>query len=313
MTRPNASRYRACVLASVLLLMSGPAVVSAQGRDRTPPTRPTNLTVTGTSAYSVSLRWNPSSDNSGQFSYVICCANVSDEEVAGTASSHTYRNGLEEGRPFSLRIYAVDAAGNFSQPSNSVSGTLPQDVTPPTQPVVTVSQVGSTYVTLNWQSQDDGPHVWYTVYRDGSAFIRSGSATSGSAFFLEPETAYTFTVQAGDFAGHQSPFSEPITVTTAPINPNDRSPPSVPGNLRVSGPFDDDGEIRLTWNQSVDDFDPQHVIRYNIHVNGVFDNAVIGAGRQNFYLTKRGTNTITVTAEDTAGNQSAPATVTVQF
>ena len=68
-----------------------------------------------------------------------------------------------------------------------------------------------------------------------------------------------------------------------------------------------------TWNQSVDDFDPQHVIRYNIHVNGVFDNAVIGAGRQNFYLTQRGTNTITVTAEDTAGNISAPATVTVQF
>ncbi len=311
MTRPDASSRAAvaALLTSALLLVPG----QVQSRDRIPPTQPTNLTVTGTTAYTVSLRWNPSRDNSGQFSYVICCANVSDEEVAGSATSHTYRNGLEEGRPFSLRIYAVDAAGNFSKPSNTVSGTLPQDTTPPTQPAVAVSDVGSTYVTLDWLSDDDGPHVWYTVYRDGIAFIRGSSATSGSAFFLEPETAYTFMVQAGDFAGHSSPFSTPLTVATAPINPDDRSPPTVPGNLRASGPFDDDGEIRLTWEQSVDDFDPQHVIRYNIHVNGVFDNAVIGAGRQTFYLTQRGSNTITVTAEDTAGNVSAAASVTVQF
>lgn len=32
-------------------------------RNRTPPTRPTNLRVTGTTSYSVALAWNPSTDN----------------------------------------------------------------------------------------------------------------------------------------------------------------------------------------------------------------------------------------------------------
>ena len=194
MIRPHPSRRAAGT--APLTLLSSPSALwalalmlalgSAQARDRTPPTAPGNLTVTGTTPYTVSLRWNPSRDNSGQFSYVICCANVSDEEVAGTATSHAYRNGLEEGRPFSLRIYAVDAAGNFSRPSNTVSGTLPQDVTPPTQPVVTVSQVGSTYITLNWQSQDDGPHVWYTVYRDGNAFCAAARRPRARPSFSNP-------------------------------------------------------------------------------------------------------------------------------
>lgn len=311
MIRQHASAFAAgaALLTSALLLAAGPA----EGGDRIPPTPPRNLTVTGVEPYAVSLTWSPSRDNSGEFSYLICCANVSDEMVDQSVTSHTYRNGLEAGRSFSLRVYAVDAAGNFSRPSNTVSGVLPADTVPPTQPVVTVGQVGSTYVMLDWQSQDNGPHVWYTVYRDGGApFIRSSAETSGIATLLEPETTYSFTVKAVDFAGNASPLSEPVAVTTAPINPADVTPPTVPGNLRANRPTED-GEIRLTWDQSVDDLDPQTVIRYDIRLNGVLDSVVVGHGRQFMYLTERGTNTITVTAQDTAGNTSDPASVTVQF
>src|SRR5687767_9529799 len=45
--------------------------VSAAARDRTPPTAPSNLRVTGKTTSSVSLAWNPSTDNSGNFSYRI--------------------------------------------------------------------------------------------------------------------------------------------------------------------------------------------------------------------------------------------------
>ncbi len=298
----------AALLGSALLLAFGPV----PARDRIPPTQPRNLTVTSVEPYAVSLRWTPSTDNSGKFSYVICCANVSDEEVPGSVSSHTYRNGLEANRPFSLRIYAVDAAGNFSKPSNSVSGVTPADTVPPPRPVVTVDRIGSTYVMLGWQSQDNGPYVWYTVSRDGIPFIRGSRETSGIATFLEPQAGYTFTVQAGDFAGNSSPPSEPVPVTTAPVNPADRSPPTVPGNLRASL-MSDDGEIRITWDQSVDDFDPQEVIRYDIRINGVFDSAIVGHGRQVTYLTEAGANTVAVAAQDAAGNVSAAASVTVQF
>jgi chitodextrinase len=37
---------------------------------------------------------------------------------------------------------------------------------------------------------------------------------------LTPNTTYTFVVQARDEAGHNSPFSEPVTVTTLPPPPS---------------------------------------------------------------------------------------------
>ena len=59
----------------VLLASFGSSALSAQSsRDRVPPTAPTNLVVTATTETSVSLAWGPATDNSGRFSYVICCA-----------------------------------------------------------------------------------------------------------------------------------------------------------------------------------------------------------------------------------------------
>ncbi|RPJ24006.1 MAG: hypothetical protein EHM33_19205, partial [Chloroflexi bacterium] len=68
------STLTAIVLVLALLLGTTPAQAA---RDRKPPTTPTNLRVTGLTPYSVSLAWNPSTDNSGSVTYTICCANVS--------------------------------------------------------------------------------------------------------------------------------------------------------------------------------------------------------------------------------------------
>ena len=64
---------------ALLLILLVPASPALAARDRTPPTTPTNLRVTGMTAYGVSLAWNPSTDNSGSVTYTICCANVSSE------------------------------------------------------------------------------------------------------------------------------------------------------------------------------------------------------------------------------------------
>jgi hypothetical protein len=124
-----------------LLLSASPA---SAARDRTLPTTPTNLQVTGMTSYSVSLSWNPSTDKSGSVTYTICCANVSSETFPGPASSRVYRAGLEAGRSFTLFIIARDAAGNYSKQSNTVTFTLPRDTTPPAKPIVSVTDVGPT-------------------------------------------------------------------------------------------------------------------------------------------------------------------------
>ena len=108
-----------------------PAFGPEPGRDRTPPTAPTNLIVTATTEHSVSLAWGASTDNSGRFSYVICCANGT-VTVSQTVTSHTIQ-GLKPGTTYTLRVYAKDAAGNQSKSSNAVTVTLPGQIAAPTK------------------------------------------------------------------------------------------------------------------------------------------------------------------------------------
>jgi chitodextrinase len=302
---------RLSVLTTMLLVMAlmvTPALAAA--KDRTPPTTPTNLRVTGMTPYTVSLAWSPSTDNSGSVIYTICCANVSSETFPGPASSHVYKAGLEAGRSFTLFIVARDAAGNYSKQSNTVTFTLPRDTTPPTKPVVSVTDVGATHISLAWSSSEDGPNVWFNVSMNGSVVLQGSKNTSGSFGPLQPETTYTFTVQAFDFAGNVSPVSDPVTVTTESSNTNDTTPPTTPGNLTDNGMSFQDGETWLFWQQSTDNVDPQSFIRYDVYVNGVLDHSLMGADRTILYGNPGVFNTYQVIAVDSAGNQSAPATLT---
>lgn len=318
MIRLHTSRCaaRAVALTSVLMLTLGSAAVSAQAPDRTPPTAPTNLTVTGTTPYTVSLAWNPSTDNSGQFSYRICCANVSSEtNIDQTATSHTYTNGLEANGTFTLSIQAVDAAGNGSGISDSgkVTFRLPKDTIPPTTPVITVTEVGPTHARLAWLAEEDGPHVWFDVYQNGIRRYAGTQNASGTFLLLTPQTTYTFTAQAHDFAWNRSAFSEPVTVTTPPANPNDKTAPTTPTNLRLAIGGTAGSESNLSWDQSTDDLDPQWLIEYDVRLNGVLISTNVGNGQLTYIPVPPGMGTFTITAVDTAGNESAPATLTYQF
>jgi chitinase len=299
---------RAAVVSLMLLLVLGisPALAAP---DRKAPTRPTNLRVTAVTSYSVSLAWNPSTDNSGVFSYIICCAYNNMATVPQTATSYTFTQGLEAGRTFSFRIFARDAAGNSSGYSNSVTVTLPADTQPPPKPIVTVTAVGPTHVSLLLSSVDDGPHVWYTILQNGAPTSFGGSNSTPTITGLQPSTAYTFTVQARDFAGHQSPFSDPVTVTTLAA-PNDSIPPSQPGNL--SG-MDFGEEVWLSWTQSTDNLTPQSLIKYEVYVNDVLDHTLVGRGDTVLYGTAGMLNVFKVIAVDSAGNKSTPATFSVNI
>ena len=301
---------RLSAMLTILLVLAFTASPVLAANDRKPPTTPTNLRVTGMTPYTVSLAWNPSTDNSGSVTYTICCANVSSETFPGPASSRVYRAGLEAGRSFTLFIVARDAAGNYSKQSNTVTFTLPRDTTPPTKPVVSVTDVGATHISLAWSSVEDGPNVWFNVSMNGSSVVQGSRNTSGNFGPLQPQTTYTFTVQASDFAGNVSPVSDPVTVTTEASNTNDTTPPTIPGNLTDNGMSFQDGETWPFWQQSTDNVDPQSFIRYDVYVNGVLDHSLMGADRTILYGNPGVFNTYQVIAVDSAGNQSAPATLT---
>jgi chitinase len=188
---------------------------------------------------------------------------------------------------------------------------MPRDTASPTTPVVSVTQVGSTRVSLAWTSTDDAPDLIYWVFKDGNPVIELTRQTSGTIYLLEPDTTYTFTVQARDNGGNWSPPSEPLMVNTEPTDPNDTTAPSTPANLREDH-WAGENEIYLSWTQSVDDVDPQAIIRYDVYLNGVLDDITIGTGRSNVYV-PAGFNTINVVAVDSGGNESTAATITFFF
>ena len=274
------------------------------------PTAPSNLRITGMSSSTVALAWDPSTDNSGSFIYCVRFSGGLVQNVPQTQTSMVWTPRLELGQTYSFLVYAVDFENNQSNNSNTVTVTLPSTPTPFTAPAVTVTDIGVRHISLAWLATGGTPYIRYLIYKDGVLFNQQPTANLADTFYLlQPATTYTFTVQARDKLNNLSPPGD-ITVTTKPINPNDVTPPSMPGNLTAYS-FDGDREVSLSWTQSVDDFDAQSVIRYDVYVNGVLEDILIGRSFLQTLYVVFGSNTITVIAIDTAGNQSAPATITV--
>jgi chitodextrinase len=293
--------------ASTLALLAVMAVL-APAPDNKPPTKPANMTVTGKTAWSVSLAWGASSDNSGQLTYKVVCSNGQSVNVPQAKTSVTFTAGLQHKGTFSFWVYAFDAAGNKSKNSNTVSATLPADTIAPSAPVITATNVGPAHIALSWSATDDGSPLIYRLFKDGVLFGQPGSATSTTVYLLEPETTYTFTAQARDSAGNWSPLSAPYAVTTAAQDSSDTTPPSAPSGL-WGGPYADGSvEFQLNWTPSTDDVTPQAYIVYDVYINGVWTGVSVGTPHISEYGVF-GDNFIELIAVDQAGNESVAASV----
>jgi hypothetical protein len=268
------------------------------------------LRITGFTSYSVSLAWSPSTGGSGNITYKV--RHNWGYEKSVSLPEITWTGNLEPRSTYSFYVYAVDSAGRKSKNSNSVTVRLPADTIPPAKPAVTVTGIGPSYVSLSWSSSDDGPFIWYTVFKDGSPYITGERTTAATIALLTPETTYTFTVQARDQGNNLSPLSDPVAVPTLASDPTDTTPPTVPANLTDNGMSFPDGETWLFWEESTDNADPQDVIQYEIFVNGVLDHTVAGYGRTIVYGVPGALNTYEVVAVDAASNRSAPAILTTR-
>jgi chitodextrinase len=283
----------------------------AQSRDRIAPTTPTDLRVTAFTSYSVSLAWTPSTDDSGTLAYRVQASSGHTATVSQPSAS--FSSHLLAGTSYSFYVYAVDAAGNRSKNSNTVTVTLPADTNAPTAPVLSVAAVTASTVSLEWEaSTDDGPYVSYQILVNGSPSVWAGGATSITIQGLAPSTTYAFAMHGRDNWQNWSPISNEVTVTTEPSNPGDTTSPTPPANLTTYGMVFEDGETWLFWTQSMDNEDPQSVIRYEVFVNGRLDHSVVGRDRTITYGDVPGPNTFTIVAVDVAGNRSAPASITTK-
>jgi hypothetical protein len=288
----------------VLIMVLGPSTASA----RRPPT-PENFRVTATTAYTVTVAWNPPRNNSGNFNYYLSGAyGVTPVVLPNTATSHTFTR-LHTGNQYWFFIYARDDGGQASGQAQATTRTLLDTTTPSTGPGITVTEVGSNHVSISLTpAQDDCPFLSYQVSVNGNPQTDLSPNLSVTLRFLNPNTTYTLTARGRDEGQHWSPFSAPLSVTTLPPNPNDHTPPTIPG---VSAYGFGDLEMQITWTQSTDDFDAQSNIRYDVYLNGVLEEVRFGSGGPVTAYGINGENTVEVIASDTAGNAAPPGTTTI--
>jgi endoglucanase len=90
------------------------------GGEPTPPTVPTNVRVTGTTSSSISLAWNPSTDDVGVVGYTVLEGNTVVANPTGTTATI---GGLAPQTTHTYTVTARDAAGNESGRSAPVTGT----------------------------------------------------------------------------------------------------------------------------------------------------------------------------------------------
>lgn len=100
-------------------------VVTPKVADTTPPSQPTNLTATAVSSSQVNLSWTASTDNVGVADYTVWrSTGTSAATKIATVTTTSYGStNLSPSTSYSYYIEAVDAAGNSSRASTTVSAT----------------------------------------------------------------------------------------------------------------------------------------------------------------------------------------------
>lgn len=291
--------------------VGGTVAWAAPPRDRTPPTMPTNLRVSGVTATSVTLSWNASSDDSGSFNYYLVSSAGVAAYVPQFYTSYTFVSGHTAGQTYTFHVYAQDAARNRSGNSNTATATLPLLTDPPTTPELLIPDVTSRRIALSWTASQ-GDAVRYWLYVNGVQVLQWHQTTSVTLWGLEPGSTHTFTVRGRDTRGNWSDLSEPLTIKTAPLDPNDQKPPSTPTGLSES--HFGDAEFWLSWTDSTDNVTPQRALIYEVYVNGDLSDITFGSGARSINYGNFGElNTVEVIAIDEAGNRSEAATLTFQL
>ncbi len=133
--------------------------------DLEPPTTPTGLSATATSATRVDLSWTASSDDTGVAGYTVLRDGVGIATVGGSSTSYS-DTSVVASTSYAYAVDAFDAAGNHSDPSSAVSVTMPAP--PPEQGF---EPAADAYTNASLPATNYGRAT--TLRVDGSPVLRS--------------------------------------------------------------------------------------------------------------------------------------------
>jgi chitodextrinase len=181
---------------------------------------PTGLRAAVVSASEVDLSWLRPSGNSTVVGYVIYRDRRKLATVPGTTTVYQ-DTSVQASTSYLYSVQALGARGTTSPQSAPARAAIPAatDTEAPSQPTgLQATAKGTSEVDLSWAASTDNVGVSeYVIYRDGTEVATvAGTYTSYADTGLAYGSFYTYTVQAIDAAGNNSPQSSPVKVATGP-------------------------------------------------------------------------------------------------
>lgn len=211
------------------------------GPDVQAPTVPAGLTTTAVLPIRIDLSWTASTDNIGVTAYRIVRNGVQVATSTGASYSDT---GLTANTSYTYTVTAVDAAGNVSSPSASVTVRTPvvADTQAPSAPSNLAATASGTQISLSWTAATDNTAVTgYRVERcEGAACVNfaqiaAPGATSHADSGLAASTTYRYRVRAADLGGNLSGYSNIASATTPAGSPPSTVVPTLSRTTFMSG------------------------------------------------------------------------------
>ncbi|GGS08995.1 hypothetical protein GCM10010252_55220 [Streptomyces aureoverticillatus] len=221
-------------------------------RDTVAPFAPRDLTRAREDERGVTLAWR--SGDSDAVKYVVYRAESlnSSRVKVGSTSTLTFRDTKgDPGRTYHYEVRGVDAVGNESEASNTVTGTKSVTAsTAPKAPALDNAQLVGRRLTLSWSQSPYVPVASYTIYRSRTSPVDITDPANRVA--TTTSKGYTATVGEGD--GERDYYyavvaTSPYSVSSpasASVKPT-YSEPRPPGATEVYDVTPGAGTVRLSW------------------------------------------------------------------
>jgi fibronectin type 3 domain-containing protein len=185
---------------------------TAPAPDAMAPTAPASVAATSTTAAEIDLKWRASTDNAAPTGYEV----FRDGAEVGTVpwDSQSYKDTtVTGGQTYHYTVKAVDAAGNRSQASNTV--TVTSSTTPPPAPTNLQARVAGPTVHLDWAPGTGQSVVGFRIYRGPAGGTLALIDSTNKAKYVDkpPSGTYDYAVTAVTVGGVESARSNIVTVT----------------------------------------------------------------------------------------------------
>ncbi len=275
---------------------TGATVLVHIGPDTILPTAPDAAQATSDATGTVTLRWQPATDDVFVAGYQVS----RDGTIVGTTDGTSLtESGLPQATTYDYSVSAVDEVGNVGPPA-SATFFLPDTTPPGSVGSLSAASTGPHSVALGWVAAPDNVAVSsYAVLRNGT-LIGTTAGTSLEDAAAPDGISLTYQVRAVDEVGNQGPLA------SAAISLPDVTGPALGGGLTLS--VTPSGDVDVTWPSATDNVG---TAGYDLSRDGAPIATTTGTQYLDPGLAQAHTYQYSVVASDAAGNPSQALTGTI--